>query len=142
MSRYLVDRIRGLPNVEVLLETEVAALEGREGALEAVRWRHRPSGTETRRPIRRLFLFIGADPNTDWLAASGVALDGKGFVRTGGEVDDAAHPFQTSCDGVFAVGDVRSGSIKRVAAAVGEGAQVITAVHGHLGRRGAMHVHE
>ena len=66
MSRYLVDRIAGLSNVEVSLRTEVAALEGRGGILEAIRWRHLPSGEETRRQIRHLFLFIGADPNTSW----------------------------------------------------------------------------
>ncbi len=84
MSQYLVDRIAGLPNVEVLLQTEVFALEGHGRVLEAIRWRRRPSGYETRRPIRHLFLFIGADPNTSWLSGSGVALDAKGFVRTGG----------------------------------------------------------
>ncbi|OLB59968.1 MAG: thioredoxin reductase, partial [Nitrospirae bacterium 13_2_20CM_2_61_4] len=80
MSRYLVDRIAGLPNVEVLTGTEVATLEGRGSTLEAVRWRVRQTGKETRRPIPHLFLFIGADPNTSWLSASDVALDDKGFV--------------------------------------------------------------
>ena len=79
MSRYLVDRIGALPNVEVLLETEVVGLEGKPGALEAVRWRHRRSGRETRRQLRHLFLFIGADPNTGWLSKSDVALDAKGL---------------------------------------------------------------
>src|SRR6267142_1615475 len=83
MSRYLVDRISGLSNVEVLTQTNVTGLEGRDGMLEAVRWRGRTSGEEVRRPIRHLFLFIGADPNTDWLAGSGVTLDSKGFVLTG-----------------------------------------------------------
>jgi thioredoxin reductase (NADPH) len=136
MSRYLVDRIAGLPNVEVLLHTEVQALEGRDGALEALRWRHTPSGEETRRPIRHLFLFIGADPNTSWLSESDVALDAKGFVRTGPDVRADRRPLETSRDGVFAIGDVRCGSVKRVAAAVGEGAQVIATIHAFLAATG------
>ncbi len=132
MSRYLVDRIAGLPNVEVLLQTEVLALEGRGGVLEAIRWRHVPSRQETRRPIGHLFLFIGADPNASWLSGSGVALDAKGFVRTGADLAAGRQALETSLDGVFAIGDVRAGSTKRVAAAVGEGAQVIAAIHGYL----------
>jgi thioredoxin reductase (NADPH) len=135
MSRYLVDRIRGMRNVEVLEQTEVSALEGRGGVLNAIRWRHRPSGEETRKEIRHLFLFIGADPNTDWLSTSDVALD-KGFVRTGGTLGDGRQPLQTSRDGVFAIGDVRAGSTKRVAAAVGEGAQVIAMIHAFLADAG------
>jgi len=129
MSRYLVERIGALPNVEVLLQTEVVALEGERGSLEEIRWRHVPSGEETRRAIRHLFLFIGADPNTPWLSGSGVALDAKGFVRTGADVAPGRRALETSRDGVFAIGDVRAGSTKRVAAAVGEGAQVITTIH-------------
>jgi thioredoxin reductase (NADPH) len=136
MSRYLVDRIAALPNVEVLLDTEVTGLEGRDGRLEGVRWRHRPTGRETRRPIRHLYLFIGADPNTRWLATCGVALDAKGFVRTGAELGNGTGALETSRRGVFAIGDVRSGSVKRVAAAVGEGAQVVAALHALLGERG------
>ncbi len=136
MSRYLVDRISGLPNVEVLLQTEVSALEGHGGVLEAIRWRRRTSGEETRRSIRHLFLFIGADPNTSWLSGSGVALDAKGFVRTGADVAIGRRALETSWDGVFAIGDVRAGSTKRVAAAVGEGAQVIATVHAFLADAG------
>ena len=132
MSRYLVDRIAGLPNVEVLTGTEVATLEGRGSTLEAVRWRVRQTGKETRRPIPHLFLFIGADPNTSWLSASDVALDDKGFVRTGGELGNGHRPLETSRPGIFAIGDVRAGSVKRVAAAVGEGAQVVAALHAYL----------
>jgi thioredoxin reductase (NADPH) len=135
MSRYLVERIAGLANVEVLLHTEVVALEGQGGVLEAIRWRRRPSGEETRRPIRHLFLFIGADPNSSWLSGSGVACDAKGFVRTGADVAEGRGALETSCDGVYAIGDVRAGSTKRVAAAVGEGAQVIAAVHEFLSAR-------
>jgi thioredoxin reductase (NADPH) len=136
MSRYLVDRIGGLPNVEVLLQTQVSALEGHDAVLEAIRWRHRPSGEETRRAIRHLFLFIGADPNTAWLSGAGVALDAKGFVRTGADVAERRQALETSQEGVFAIGDVRAGSTKRVAAAVGEGAQVIASVHAFLARAG------
>jgi len=128
MSRYLVDRIAGLSNVEVLTQTSITGLEGSGGALEAVHWRG-PSDAETRRPVRHLFLFIGADPNTDWLKGSGVALDPKGFVLTGGGTDDRRQSLETSERGVFAIGDVRSGSTKRVAAAVGEGAQVVATLH-------------
>ena len=130
MSRYLVDRIASLPNVEVITQAQVSALEGHNGMLEAIRWRHGKSGDETRRAIRHLFLFIGAQPNTDWLSGSGVALDPKGFVATGAEAGRA--PLETSRRGVFAIGDIRSGSVKRVAAAVGEGAQVVAALHGFL----------
>ncbi len=136
MSRYLVDRIAALRNVEVCLQTEVYAVEGTGGILEAVGWRHVPSGTETRRPIRHLFLFIGAEPNTPWLSQSDVALDAKGFVRTGNDLEHGYLPLQTSREGIFAIGDVRAGSVKRVAAAVGEGAQVIAAIHGALANSG------
>ena len=141
MSRYLVDRIAGLPNVEVRVQTEVVALEGNGAVLEAIRWRHAPSGEETRKPLRHLFVFVGADPNTSWLSGSGVALDEKGFVLTGAAVAAGRRALETSCDGVFAVGDVRSGSTKRIAAAVGEGAQVVATIHevleGEHVRRGA-----
>jgi len=136
MSRYLVERIAALPNVEVLLETQVVALEGRGGVLEAVRWQHVPSGKETRRPMRHLFLFIGADPHTEWLSPSDVALDDKGFVRTGADLGDGNRPLETSRPGVFAIGDVRARSVKRVAAAVGEGAQVVAALHEFLAESG------
>jgi thioredoxin reductase (NADPH) len=132
MSRYLVDRITGLSNVEVVTQAEVTSLEGRDGMLEAIRWRRRGSGEGMRLPVRHLFLFIGADPNTDWLAGSGVALDAKGFVLTGGEAGSDRRPLETSRRGVFAIGDVRSGSVKRVAASVGEGAQVVATLHAFL----------
>jgi thioredoxin reductase (NADPH) len=132
MSHYLVERIKAQPNIEILTSTEVVALEGHEGDLERVSWRDRGSDEGRTHPIRHLFLFIGADPNTDWLARCGVALDSKGFVRTGGE--HGRHALETNRTGVFAIGDVRSGSVKRVAAAVGEGAQVVAALHAYLTR--------
>ncbi len=132
MSRYLVDRISALPNVEVLTRTQVTGLEGTDDMLQAIRWRQADSGEETRRAVRHLFLFIGADPNTDWLAGSGVALDSRGFVLTGAEAGADRRGLETSYPGIFAIGDVRSGSTKRVAAAVGEGAQVVAALHRYL----------
>src|SRR5262252_5386816 len=132
MSRYLVDRIAGLSNVEVLTRTEVTELEGSEGRLAAIYWRCSKSGEEVRRSMRHLFLFIGAAPTTDWLAGSGVALDAKGFVLTGAEAAAGCRSLETSLPGVFAIGDVRSGSIKRVAAAVGEGAQVVAVLNAML----------
>ncbi|MGH6964726.1 MAG: FAD-dependent oxidoreductase [Phenylobacterium sp.] len=125
MSRYLVERIMGLPNVEVVTGARISAFEGEDGVLDALTWT--VDGQATRRPIRHLFLFIGAEPNTDWLTGSDVELDAKGFIVTGGPGS-----LQTSRPGVYAIGDVRSGSTKRVAAAVGEGAQVVAALHGFL----------
>jgi len=135
MSRYLCERIAAQPNIEVLVETEVVGLEGVNGSLEAIRWRSHRTGEEMRRTIRHLFLFIGAYPNTSWLAASGIELDAKGFVRTDAFAE--RFPLETSRRGIFAIGDVRSGSIKRVAASVGEGAQVVAALHAYLSSLGA-----
>jgi len=132
MSQYLVDRIRALPNVEVKLRTEICGLVGEEGTLKAVRWKNRDSGEEGTYPIGHVFSFIGAEPNTDWLADAGVKLDGHGFVVTGIE---GRHPLETCRDGVFAVGDVRCGSVKRVAAAVGEGSTVVSAIHAYLAKQ-------
>ncbi|MFN3524228.1 MAG: FAD-dependent oxidoreductase [Phenylobacterium sp.] len=137
MSQYLVDRIRSLPNVEVVTESEVVELEGCDDCLAAVRWRHRRTGQETRRELKRLFLFIGAEPNTAWLAGCDIEIDEKGFVRAGAEVGAGRRPLETSRRGVFAIGDVRAGSVKRVAAAVGEGAQVVAAIHAYLADGGA-----
>ncbi|MBV8589303.1 MAG: NAD(P)/FAD-dependent oxidoreductase [Acetobacteraceae bacterium] len=136
MSQYLVERITAQPNIQVLTQTEITALIGPQGALEAVQWRNRESGEGTTGAIRHMFLFIGADPNTDWLAQCNVALDGKGFVRTGGDYGGGQRAFETNRSGVFAIGDVRSGSIRGVAAAVGEGAQVVAAVHAYLSQAG------
>jgi thioredoxin reductase (NADPH) len=143
MSQYLVARIGALPNVEVHTETELTQLIGEppEG-LQGVCWRNRPSGREEKRPIRHVFLFIGAEPNTDWLKQCAVRVDAKGFVQTGELAATSAAasegmkrgplPLETSQRGVFAVGDVRAGSVKRVSAAVGEGAAVVAQLHGYL----------
>jgi thioredoxin reductase (NADPH) len=135
MSRYLVDRITQLGNVEIVENAEVFALEGDGGELAAIRWRDLRSQAETRRPLRHLFSFIGADPNTDWLGPSGIKLDAGGFVCTGADAGEGRHFLETSRKGVFAVGDVRSGSVKRVASSVGDGAQVVAALHKVLAER-------
>ena len=132
MSRYLIERIRSQPNIELVTYCEVVGLEGENGILEAIRWRDRKSGGERRAEVSQLFLFIGAEPNTDWLAQSGIKLDNRGFIRTGTDLEEARRAQETSLAGVFAIGDVRAGSVKRVAAAVGEGAQVVATLHAHL----------
>jgi thioredoxin reductase (NADPH) len=139
MSKYLIDRIRAQPNIELLPFTEVDKLEVDEaGALCTIGWRNNKTGKSAEHPLRHLFLFIGADPCTDWMVGCDAAVDAKGFVLTG----QAARPneknplaLMTSLDGVFAIGDVRSGSTKRVAAAVGEGAAVVAQIHGYLASR-------
>ena len=131
MSRYLVDQVTRLPNVQVMVDSEVRELHG-DQALEAITVVGTPTGTRRVLPARALFVFIGAVPCTDWLGGL-VDLDDHGFVRTGAGALVAANgpdgtgplPLETNRPGVFAVGDVRSGSAKRVAAAVGEGAMAI-----------------
>ena len=138
MSRYLVDRIAATPNIDVMTRSEIVALSGTpEHGLEQVRWRNRRRGTEMTSPIRNVFLFVGADPATAWLANCGVEVDKAGFVVTGRRrcelaAEGAANALESSIPGVFAVGDVRAGSIKRVGAAIGEGAQVVAALHSYL----------
>ncbi|HEX6784147.1 MAG TPA: FAD-dependent oxidoreductase [Sphingomicrobium sp.] len=132
MSHYLIERIEAQPNIDVVIGCEVAALEGAEGELQAVSWRDRRSGEVTSRDVRYLFSFIGAVPNTDWLATSGIKLDERGFVLSGEDLDSDRLPLETSRRGIFAVGDVRACSVKRVAAAVGDGAQVVAAIHKYL----------
>lgn len=125
MSRYLIDRIDALPNVELHVGSEVAGLEGdRTTGLTAATFRNRRDGSLLRRELRHMFLFIGADPNADW-ATPCVETDGKGFITTGA----GRRALETSTPGVFAIGDVRAGSVKRVAAAVGEGAAVVAQIH-------------
>ncbi|MGA7073074.1 FAD-dependent oxidoreductase [Bradyrhizobium sp.] len=136
MSRYLIERIEASANIELIFNAEVTGLEGAtEGALERVRWRSRLSPEESRFVASNLFLFVGADPATGWLEGCGVKVDRAGFVITGAPNGEAslASTLETSVPGVFAVGDVRSGSVKRVGGAIGEGAQVVAALHGYLG---------
>jgi thioredoxin reductase (NADPH) len=145
MSRYLIDRIAATSNIELMTETEIAALTGAPGAgLEMVRWRDRRSGAETEALIRNVFLFVGADPATEWLQSCGVALDKAGFVMTGSRPSNdegpVPSPLESSVPGVFAVGDVRSGSVKRVGGAIGEGAQVVAAIHNFLAHSPGPHL--
>jgi thioredoxin reductase (NADPH) len=135
MSQYLIERIEAQPNIDVVIGCEISELTGSEGALSEVSWINRTSGAIDKRPIRYLFSFIGAEPNTDWLRSSGIKLDDRGFVLTGDDVGDDRLPLETSRHGIFAVGDVRACSVKRVAASVGDGAQVVAAIHGYLAKR-------
>lgn len=129
MSKYLIDRIKSLPNVVLHTGSELVALQAdASGALAGAVYRDRVSGQTHHCDVRHLFLFIGADPNTDWLTDC-VALDHAGFVVTGQE---GVSSLQTDRPGVFAIGDVRAGSVKRVAAAVGEGAAVVAQIHQYL----------
>jgi thioredoxin reductase (NADPH) len=143
MSRYLIDRIAATPNIELMTETELVTLTGAAGGnLEGVRWRDHRADKETEAAIRNVFLFVGADPATEWLQGC-VALDKAGFVITGVAGDDGAptpSPLESSVPGVFAVGDVRSGSVKRVGGAIGEGAQVVAAIHKFLSHAPGPHL--
>jgi thioredoxin reductase (NADPH) len=138
MSRYLIDRISATPNIELHPHTKLIALHGDpQDGLEAVTWRDARTGLEEKRPIRNVFLFVGADPETEWLKGSGVAFDEHGFVLTGKAcalhaTDGPSAPLESNVPGVFAVGDVRSGSVKRVGGAIGEGAAVVALIHQHL----------
>ncbi|MEO7277307.1 MAG: FAD-dependent oxidoreductase [Sphingomicrobium sp.] len=126
MSQYLIERIASLDNVDVVVGGEIAALEGERGELRTI------ALTDGNRiPARFLFSFIGADPNTDWLRDSGIMLNPRGFVLTGEEAGAGA-ALETNRRGIFAVGDVRASSVKRVAASVGDGAQVVAALHAYL----------
>jgi thioredoxin reductase (NADPH) len=139
MSRYLIRRIEEIPTIALRTETEIVALEGKEH-LDRVSWRDNRSGNIESHDIKYVFLMTGAVPNTAWLAGC-VALDAQGFIKTGADLspDDLAtahwplprapHLLETSLPGVFAVGDVRGGNIKRVASAVGEGSIAISFVH-------------
>lgn len=132
MSDYLVRQIRQLPNVEVRLNTEVVDAHG-PGTLAQLTLRDRKSGVTETVPARILFVLIGAVPHTDWLAHA-LERDRHGFILTGRDLDDGAARlrFETSLSGVFAVGDVRHGSVKRVASAVGEGGAVLHSIHEYL----------
>jgi thioredoxin reductase (NADPH) len=150
MSSYLIERIEATPNIVLHTHSEIVALEGNdEDGLQQVRVRCSKTDVETDYDVCRVFLFIGADPNTGWLGDCGVDVDAKGFIRTGFDVakaqcranfDRGVYPtelppraaLETSVPGVFAIGDVRANSTKRVAAAVGEGAAVVAQIHAFL----------
>jgi thioredoxin reductase (NADPH) len=140
MSRYLIQRIVENPAIELHFQTEIVALEG-ESHLERIAWVNRATGEESTHAIRHVFVMAGASPRTDWLRAC-LALDEQGFVLTGRDLDAVLEsaPIQwplsrrpqmleTSLPAVYAVGDIRSGNVKRVASAVGEGSISIHLVH-------------
>jgi thioredoxin reductase (NADPH) len=137
MSKYLIDRIAATANIELLIRTEITYLTGsRQSGVESVTWTRRPrgeqQGEQQSRPIRHVFLFLGAEPSTAWLEDCDVAVDDKGFVATG---HNGSLPLETSVPGVFAIGDVRAGSVKRVGGAIGEGAAVVSQIHSFLDAR-------
>jgi thioredoxin reductase (NADPH) len=140
MSRYLIQRIAALDNVDILVRHELTELHGtRLGGLEGATFTDRASGAPRHLPVRHVFMFIGAEPNTGWLNSC-VVLDDKGYVVTGsaalvgnGDKPTVALPLETSLPRVFAIGDARAGSTKRVASAVGEGAAVVAQIHSVLG---------
>jgi len=139
MSRYLIRRIEENPKIVLRTNTEIVALDGREH-LERVSWRDAQTGVVEAHDIGHVFVMMGAVPNTGWLAGC-LALDSAGFIKTGPDLspDDLAaarwplvrvpHLLETSLPGVFAVGDVRGGNVKRVASAVGEGSIAVSFVH-------------
>jgi thioredoxin reductase (NADPH) len=138
MSRYLVQRIEKNPLIQVLYSSELTSLQG-DGHLEQVSWIEKTTHTISTKPIRHVFVMAGASPKTDWLTGC-VSLDKKGFVLTGRDLGSVKppvpwplsrppHMLETSVPGVFVVGDVRSGNVKRVASAVGEGSIVVHLVH-------------
>jgi thioredoxin reductase (NADPH) len=140
MSDYLIQRIEASPHITLLTETEITELEG-DDYLRQLTWTNRATGESMTKPVGHVFVMIGAQPNTDWLDGC-VKLDKHGFVLTG--VDAAAEkplgvmsPYCTSRSGIFAVGDVRSGSVKRVASGVGEGSVVVQAIHKYLNPQAA-----
>jgi thioredoxin reductase (NADPH) len=133
MSQYLISRIERSPQITLYMDTEIDGLEGK-AALEFVTWTNRKTGESVRRPISNAFVMIGAEPNSGWVYGA-VKLDDKGFVLTGGTWGFEATPYATSVPGVYAVGDVRAESVKRVASAVGEGSVVISNIHRYLAQR-------
>ena len=130
MSSYLTTRIEADPSIQLWTRTEVTALDG-DDHLSAVTVTDRDSGESTRLKSAALFIMIGAAPNTDWLGDC-IELDEKGFILTGPDARPGASGFETSHPGIYAVGDIRSSSVKRVASAVGEGSVVVSQVHRFL----------
>jgi thioredoxin reductase (NADPH) len=130
MSQYLVSRIQSSSRITLCTNSEIIALEGKP-TLQSVTWVDRTTGEQTQKPIEDVFVMIGAEPNTGWLYGT-VRLDKKGFILTGGVDGFESTPYATSVPGIYAVGDVRANSVKRVASAVGEGSVVISDVHRYL----------
>jgi thioredoxin reductase (NADPH) len=138
MSRYLIDRIEATPNIELQPHTELVRLHGgSDEGLTGATWRCHTTGNEHDCAARNIFLFVGAEPETSWLEGCGVTVDKHGFVMTGAAASSGfparpATALESSVSGVFAVGDVRSGSVKRVGGAIGEGANVVAQIHSVL----------
>jgi thioredoxin reductase (NADPH) len=144
MSRYLIDQIRGIPNIHIRLQTEVIAAHGGDH-LESITVADRATGQQEELPANFLFIFIGAQPHTDWVGDA-VARDNRGFILSGLDLmqggsrpcgwplDRDPFPLETSVPGVFVAGDVRHSYVKRVAAAVGDGAMAVSLVHQHLAK--------
>lgn len=130
MSSYLSNRILNDPSITLWTHSEVCHLDG-DQRLEGVHIKNRQTGEVKQVDSQALFIMIGAAPNTDWLDGQ-IDLDEKGFIKTGGDVSLETRGYATSMPGIYAVGDIRSGSVKRVASAVGEGSVVVSAVHGYL----------
>jgi thioredoxin reductase (NADPH) len=130
MSRYLISRIEGSARITLHADTEIVRLEG-DSVLRCVTWVNRKTGVSETRPVGSMFVMIGAEPNTGWLYGT-LALDKKGFVKTGGAEAFENTRYATSVAGIYAVGDVRSDSVKRVASAVGEGSVVVSDIHKYL----------
>jgi thioredoxin reductase (NADPH) len=129
MSKYLIDRIAATPNIELRTRSEIIEVHGEEPTgVVSVTWRRRDTGETETHPVRQVFLFLGADPATAWLEGCPVVVDSKGFITTG----QAKRALETTVPGVFAVGDVRAGSVKRVGGAIGEGAAAVAQIHAFL----------
>jgi thioredoxin reductase (NADPH) len=143
MSRYLIDRIAAADNIDLHVDTRLTALHGDEQhGLQSVSWRTGAKGAATDRDIANVFMFAGADPETGWLAGCPIERDRNGFVQTGRACSlqrggDVSAALESNLPGVFAVGDVRAGSVKRVGGAIGEGAAVVALIHHHLAARAA-----
>jgi thioredoxin reductase (NADPH) len=138
MSRYLIDRMEATPNIELRPHTEITQLHGNaQTGLDSLSWRSHQTGAEEIKALRNVFLFVGADPETRWLSGCNVKVDRSGFVLTGATAGDGLSSvpratLETNIPGVFAVGDVRSGSVKRVGGAIGEGAAAVAQIHQYL----------
>jgi thioredoxin reductase (NADPH) len=130
MSQYLISRIESSRQITVRYESELVGLDG-DPSLERVTWLSLKTGERTTKDISNIFVMIGAEPNTGWLFGT-VRLDNKGFILTGAANGFDNSPYATTMPGIFAVGDVRANSVKRVASAVGEGSVVISYVHRYL----------
>jgi len=135
MSQYLIEQIRSVPNITVETHTTLEAVDG-DGRLERIVTRSSVSGTKQERAAYALFIFIGADAETAWLPEE-LERDQHGYIRTGRDIEDwrlarKPYPLETSIPGIFAAGDVRSSSVKRVASSVGEGSIVISYIYQYL----------